>query len=234
MSSSFSQFSASFARLSSLERRFIILVAVILFVVINLLFVLPHFSDLGQIKNRFGIANKELVKYEKEIAQIPVYEKSIKELEGEGAAVPQEDQSVNFLTAIQNQAAQSGVSILANNRQPERTNQFFIERAQALTTQSGEPPLVDFLYSLGSGSSLIRVRALSIRPDAPRTALSATITLIASYQKKAPARTAPAAAKPATTTPTAKPVTPAADPVVKTNKSTALPPATKPSTTTKK
>jgi Tfp pilus assembly protein PilO len=235
MSSTFRQLSASFARLSSLERRFIILVVVILFVVINLLFVLPHFSDLGKIRNRFGDANVKLEKYDKEISQIAFYEKNVKELEGAGAAVPQEDQSVNFLQAIQNQAAQSSVTILANNRQPERTNQFFIERAQALTTQSGEPQLVDFLYSLGSGSSLIRVRALSIRPDAPRSALSATITLIGSYQKKTPARTA-TAAQPAATpaaTPVAKPATPATAPVVKTNKPAATP-ANKPSMPTKK
>lgn len=238
MSSSFSQLSASFARLSSLERRFIILVAVILFVVVNLLFVLPHFSDLGKIKNRFGDANSRLEKYDKEIAQIPFYEKNVKELEGEGAIVPQEDQSVNFLTAINNQAAQSSVGIFANNRQPERTNQFFIERAQALTTQSGEAQLVDFLYSLGSGTSLIRVRALSIRPDAPHTGLSANITLIASYQKKAPAKTLPAT-KPAPApapaiTPAARPAVPAAASMVKTNKPAAIPPASKPSTPTKK
>jgi len=227
MSSAFSQFSASFARLSSVERRFIILVVVILFVVINLLFVLPHFSDLGKIKDRFGDANSKLARYEKEIGQVPVYQKKVKELEGEGASVPQEDQSVNFLTAIQNQAAQSSVQIIANNRQPERTNQFFIERAQALTTQSGEPQLVDFLYSLGSGTSLIRVRALSIRPDAPRQALSATITLIASYQKKAPVRTAPPA-KPATATPATRSATPPATP-----SKPAATPANKPSTPNK-
>lgn len=210
MSSAFSQFSASFARLSSVERRFIILVVVLLFIVVNLVFVLPHFSDLGKIENRFGTANDTLAKYDKEIAQIAFYEKGIKELEGEGAAVPQEDQSVNFLTAINNQAAQSGVGILANNRQPERTNQFFIERTQALTTQSGESQLVDFLYSLGSGTSLIRVRALSIRPDAPRQNLTATVQLIASYQKKATSRSAPAAKtdKPAAPAPANKPSTP--------------------------
>jgi Tfp pilus assembly protein PilO len=231
MSSSISQLSASFARLSSLERRFIILVIVILFIVANLLFVLPHSNDLAKIDNRFGDTNTKLAKYEKEIAQVPFYEKNIKQLEGEGAAVPQEDQAVSFLTAIQNQAAQSGgIGILAMNRQPEHTNQFFIERAQALTTQSGEASLVDFLYSLGTGSSLIRVRSLSVRPDAPRTGLSATITLIASYQKKAPTRAAPAAKPPAaapSTNPAAKPATPAGVPPVRTNRPADLPPATK-------
>lgn len=222
MSSTFSQFSTSFARLSSLERRFIILVVVILFVVINLLFVLPHFNDLANIDNRFGDANAKLEKYEKEIAQVGFYEKNVTALEGEGASVPKEDQAVNFLQAIQNQAAQSGVSVLANNRQPERTNEFFLERSQALTTQSGESQLVDFLYSLGSGNSLIRVRALSVRPDAPRQALSANITLIASFQKKAPVRAATPAARPAPAAPAAKTNTPAATS------------AAKPSTSTKK
>lgn len=231
MSSSISQLSASFARLSSLERRFIILVIVILFIVANLLFVLPHSNDLSKLENRFGETNTKLAKYEKEIAQVPFYEKNIKQLEGEGAAVPQEDQAVTFLTAIQNQAAQSGgIAIIAMNRQPEHTNQFFIERAQALTTQSGEAPLVDFLYSLGTGSSLIRVRSLSVRPDAPRTGLSATITLIASYQKKAPTRTAPAAKPPVaapSTPPAAKPAPSAGVPPVKTNKPAGLPPVNK-------
>jgi hypothetical protein len=215
MSSTMGQLGAQFARLSSLERRFIIIVAVIVFVVINLVFVLPYFSELGKIKNRFADANTKLGRYEKEIAQTEFYQKGIKEVEGEGTAVPREDQAVELMTAIRNQATQSRVTILTNNRQPERTNQFFLERAQALTTQSGESELVDFLYNLGAGSSLIRVRALSIRPDAPRQALNANMTLIASFQKKAAVRAAPApAAAPARTPPPAvqtnKPAVPAA------------------------
>ena len=64
-------------------------------------------------------------------------------------AVPVEDQALNFLTTIQNQAVQSGVQIITSTRQPERTNQFFLERAQGLTVQSTEAQLVDFLYKLG-------------------------------------------------------------------------------------
>jgi len=58
---------------------------------------------------------------------------------------------------------------------------------------------VDFLYNLGNNSSQTRVRAISIRPDPSRTKLNATITLVASFQKKPPVRTSPApapAAKP--------------------------------------
>ena len=242
MASSFSQLSASFARLSSLERRFIILVLVVIFIVINLLFVLPHFSDLGKIDNRFADANSRSDKYQKEISQISFYETNIKKLEGEGASVPQEDQSVSFLTAIQTQAAQSGVHLAANNRQPTRTNQFFVELGQAVTTQSGEAQLVDFLYNLGAGSSLIRARALTVRPDQPqqRTGLSATMTLVASFQKKPSSRTTPGS-KPATTAtpsttpapkaaspaPASRPNTPAVVPAGKTNQPAGATPATK-------
>ena len=244
MASSFSQLSASFARLSSLERRFIILVLVIIFIVINLIFVLPHFSDLGRIDNRFGEANSKLDKYQKEIAQVSFYETNIRKLEGDGASVPQEEQSVSVLNAIQNQAAQSGIGIVAANRQPTKTNQFTIDTAQALTTQSGEAQLVDFLYNLGAGGSLIRARALSVRPDQSRTGLSATMTLVASFQKKPTARTTPAAksstpavksptSAPVTTPATNKPTTPAIKPatstapVVKTNRPAGSLPATK-------
>lgn len=234
MSSSFSQLGASFARLSSVERRFIIIVAVILFIVINLLFVLPHFNELGRIDTRFGEARIKLEKYEKEIAQIPFYEKQVKELEGEGASVPREDQAVSFMHAIQTQAAQSSVQLVAQNRQPDRTNAFFIEKSLAQTTQSGESQLVDFLYNLGAGNSLIRVRALTVRPDQPRQGLSATVTLVASFQKAASTRAAPAAKAAPGTPPTGKPATPATPPVTKTNPPAGTMPASKPSTPTKK
>jgi hypothetical protein len=80
-----------------------------------------------------------------------------------------------------------------------------MEQIQTLTVQSGEKPLVDFLYSLGSGESLVRVRDLSVRPDQPRQQLAASVTLIASYQKNAKAAPAPATA---TTPKSASAVTP--------------------------
>lgn len=228
--------SASFSRLSSSERSLIIIGIISVFAIVNYFFVLPHVNDWGKLTNRMDEARLKQKKYEEMIAQSTTFSNYITKLEGENSAVPLEDQGVNFLTAIQNQAAQSGVSVIANNRQPERTNQFFLERAQALTTQSGEQQLVNFLYNLGTGSSLIRVRALAIRPDAQRYALSATVTLIASFQKKPAAKpalsvtTKPAASAPATTPKdptkeTPKPVVPAVKPGAP-----ALPTGPKPST----
>ncbi len=218
------RFTAYFARLSSLERRFIVIVIVVVFGVVNLWFVLPRFNDWSQVRNRDETALTTRAKYEKEIAQTATYTSQISKLESEGVSVPVEDQSLNFISTIQNQAVQSGV-IIQQTPQPQRTNQFFLERAVGLTVQSTEGQLVDFLYKLGDGNSLIRVRALSLHPDAPRQALSGNLTLIASYQKKPATRPAPApatAAAPAATVKANKPPAPV------------VPAASKPATPTKK
>lgn len=190
MKESLARLSASFSRLSSAERWFIIIVIIVLFAVVNFVFILPHLNDWGKLRNRMDDARMKQQRFEDAIGQMSGLSNQIARLEGENAAVPAEDQAVNFLIAIQNQAAQSQVQIVTSTRQPERTNQFFLERAQSLTTQSREEELVNFLYQLGSGNSLIRVRALSLRPDAPRQALNATMTLVASFQKKPPVKAA--------------------------------------------
>jgi hypothetical protein len=46
---------------------------------------------------------------------------------------------------------------------------------------------VDFLYKLGSGASMVRVLDLELQPDAAHQNLNASIRLVASYQKNAPA-----------------------------------------------
>lgn len=181
-----------FARLNSMERRFVVGVLVVVFVVLNAMFVWPRFSDWGRMQARIAKARKTAKVFQAEIAEEPKYKKQVTAMESEGLAVPPEDQSIDFLRTIQSQAAQSGVTILGNARQASRTNQFFLEQAQSISVQAGEEQLVDFLYNLGSGNSLIRVRELSLRPDPPRQQLAANIKLVASYQKKSAAR--PAAA----------------------------------------
>lgn len=216
-----------FDRASSMERWFLILSGLLVFIVANLIFVRPLFGDWAKYQTRRDKAQITLKRFEDTIAQSKNLEHVVKDLEGQGMAVPPVDQTVNFMLKIQEQALSSGVAILSNSRQPERTNLFFVERAQAVNTLSGEEELVDFLYHLGSSNSLIRVRGLSLRPDNPRQKLSGNITLVASYQKKAPAPVAATTqAKPAATNASVtKPLTNAI-PKVATNKLT-QPPADK-------
>lgn len=217
MKESVAKLSASFSRLSSAERWFIIIMIIVLFAVINFVFILPRLNDWGKLTNRMDDARMKKQRFEDAINQMASLSNQIAKLEGASASVPAEDQAVNFLIAVQQQANASQVQIVTSTRQPERTNnQFFIERAQALSTLSDDAQLVDFLYNLGAGSSQVRVRSLSLSRDPSQTRLRANMTLVASFQKKAPARTpppTPAATAPARVTPPA------------TNRPTAAPPA---------
>ena len=170
------------------EKRVVVGVGALFFVVLNALFVWPHRSDLAAVNARMLDARQRLTLFENEIAQKPKYERLVHDLESEGLAVPPEEQAFQFNNAINLQAGQSGVRIMSNGRLYTATNQFFIEKSQNISLQSGEPQLVDFLFSLGSGNSLIRVRDLDLRPEPNHHELVANIKLVASYQKKLPSR----------------------------------------------
>ena len=105
--------------------------------------------------------------------------------------------AVNMMRTIQNQSAQSGVII--GSYSPSRTvanDAFFVEQVQNINVTANDEQLVDFLYKLGSGASMIRVRDLELQPDPARTQLNASIRLVASYQKNATAKNLkPATAK---------------------------------------
>ncbi len=187
------------------ERRLVIIVMIIVFVVLNFIFVWPEFSKWGKIKARRTIAENLVRQYQREIANTRVYQAQLKDLEKQGATVQSEAQALTLSTTVQNQAALSGVQV--NRYDPVRqtalsvggkTNQFFEEQSGIINVTTEEKSLVDFLYNLGIGSSLIRVRSFTLNPDPPRHKLQGNVTLVASYQKKAPPKIAPAAAIPPT------------------------------------
>jgi Tfp pilus assembly protein PilO len=198
--------------------------------VLNFLFVFPHFSDLATMHVRMEEARQKLAKYESEIVQTNAYMRSIREMEKEGSDVAPEEQSLQFANTVQAQAVQSGVRLSSVSPIKTQTNQFFLEKSLSINAQGAEQQLVDFLYNLGSGNSQIRVRGLTLRPDPPRHELVASVTLVASYQKKATARPATPAA-PATglrtPAPSAKPAAPTPKSEPPSGK-TANPPLTRP------
>jgi Tfp pilus assembly protein PilO len=171
------------------EKRLVAGICLLLFLVV-IIWICPRPSDWTDAKDQLEGARQTLVTYQNAIAQKADYEKKIREFESEGAApVAPDDQANQFLRTVQNQAAVSGVSIMSISRQTTATNVFFLEQRQTFTVQANEEQLVDFLYQLGSGDSIIRARGLSLRPNAPRQQLSGNIDLVASYQKKPAAKT---------------------------------------------
>jgi type II secretory pathway component PulM len=188
--------SAYWNNLRPLEKRMLVGFAAGFFVVLNLLFVFPHFSDLDTMYQRRAEAEDKLTKYRTELSQTNTYAAGIKEMQKENEDVAPEDQSYQFQNAVSLQAAQSHVTLQNIAPVKTTTNQFFLEKSQNVQVQAGEDQLVDFLYNLGAGNSQVRVRDLNLRPDAPRQHLVGGVTLVASYQKRTPTKGATPAKPP--------------------------------------
>jgi Tfp pilus assembly protein PilO len=186
-----------FAQLRPLERRMAVGVLVVLFLVLNWVFIWPHFSDWGNLRRRGDNARQKLKLWQTTIAQSANYEVLVKKFASHGEFVAPENQAIDFTRTIEAQRAASGVSI--NSYSPSRTiadDAFFVEQAQNISVVATDAQLVDFLYKLGSGASMVRVLDLELQPDSAKTHLNANIRLVASYQKTATANNLkPATAK---------------------------------------
>src|SRR4051812_26359916 len=129
--------------LRPLEKRLVVAVGSVLFIMLNLWFVVPHFSDWSKIERRIDTARIKQQKFQAEIARMPTYDNEIKKLEGSALSVPQEDQMMHFSTAIQSEAARSIGIPSSTGKIRTETNQFFLELSQNITVQSKEQPLVE-------------------------------------------------------------------------------------------
>src|SRR5215469_13720392 len=136
--------------LRPLEKRLVVGVGSVLFILLNWWFVVPHFSDLSKTDRLMTKAKATLAAFNAEIAKSPMYKSNIVILQGQGLSVPQEEQMFNFSSGVQMQAAQSGVAVSSSGKIQSDTNQFFVELSQNVTVVSKEQALVDFLYNLGS------------------------------------------------------------------------------------
>lgn len=169
------------------ERRLLVIVATVVLFLLNYWFVWPHFQDMARIRNDRDKAQATLAEYQKETAKLADYRARLAKLEEQGYAVLPAEQSIQFLRTVQEQAGRASVSISSYGtptRSTVNTNAFFEEQTMTITMQTiGPKELVDFLYNLGAGNSMIRVRDLDIRPDPSQTRLTCRATLIASYQK---------------------------------------------------
>ena len=191
------------------EKRVLVVVATLVFAIFNLWFVLPHFSDLAKMGQRLKDAQSTLQVRNAAIAQIPSMQTQINRLQREGQDVPAEEQAFQFARRITDEQMRSGVTPQGGGKIFTQTNLFFLEQTTTVNVEGNEQHLIDFLFNLGSGDSMIRVREMNLHPDAPRQRLAANVKLVASYQKN-PAKSGGTPAKPlrvagASTTPAPTP-----------------------------
>lgn len=173
-----------FSQLRPLERRLVVAAAVVVFLVLNAVFIWPHYSDWGNLSGRLEEAKRKLKLYQTAVDQTATYEAQVKKFASQGESVAPDDQAINFTRSIQSQSIASGVQLQNTSRQITRTNDaFFVEQIQNIGVTATDGQLVYFLYKLGSGASMIRVRDLELQPDPQRMKLNANMKLVASYQK---------------------------------------------------
>ena len=205
------------------ERRWVAAIGLVFFLVLNWLFIWPHFSDWGRANVRMKKAHDLIDQYNAELKNKPSYEAKIKTLQSDsGSDIMAEEQAIDLIRFYNSRASSNDVQIINNSRPVNRTNDpFFVDHEMQLRVKGRESAIVNFLYSLGAGNSIVRVRALSLRPDSAHQQINANISIVASYAKKPPARNTGAAALrlPAkAAAPVTKTGDPAAKPAAQTNK----------------
>ena len=227
--------------LAPAERRLVVIVGIVVFVVLNFWLVIPEFGEWAKNEQRTKDASVKLQNYKAEIAKESTYKKELKELEQQGTQVATEEAALRLSQEVNSQAALSGVTItsitpLQRQGTGGKTNTFFDEASVTVNINTSEKELLDFLFRLADKDMLIRARSMQLSPDPSRMRLQGPITLVKSFQRRPPVKTAtaaaakpaPSAAKPAVAAPavtTPKPVTPAPAPVPASTNSTRRAPA---------
>ena len=192
--------------LSPFERRLVIVGIVVFALLLNYFAIWPYFSEWSQVNKDWDKQMTRRAVFLGEIGKLNTYEIQMKQLERAGAQVVPEEQA-NRLQITVNTAAQThGVyvsrmtpTVVPARMANQQTNQFFDEQVLAVDILAKEEPLVNFLYALGAGDSMIRVKEITnLRLDGTQQQLSAHLTLVASFQKKArPAASSTQPVKPA-------------------------------------
>src|ERR1041384_3636525 len=158
------------------ERRLVVGVGIVIFIVLNLTFVWPNFGAYASTKKTIGETETKLRRFRMEVARKDGYERELKTLENSGGLVGEEVQDLELQREIRSQAQIAGINVSGSSAAPRmtgRTNAFFDEVSLnvSFTTMDGgtnsEKELVDFLYRIGSGNSLIRVRGMNLGVELP-------------------------------------------------------------------
>lgn len=169
------------------EKRLLVVVGIVVFAVLNFMFVFPRFGEFGDITHEIDKVERDIQRYQVEINKQDTYKKALAELEGQGSKVIAREQALRLQTTIQSQALRSGVNVIrydpVTRSGLSATNSFFDEQAIVVGYDTGYNQLISFLVGLAEDDSMIRVRTMAVRRDPSNQRLQGNITLVASYQK---------------------------------------------------
>jgi hypothetical protein len=217
--------------LTPAERRLVVIVGIVVFVVLNFWQVFPMFGDYGKYEQWTRDANVTLKKYQDEIAKRAGYDKEKTILKGQGGVVQTEEAALRLTQEINSQAALSGVTVtsiqpMTRQSATGKTNAFFEEATVTVSVNTGEKELIDFLFRLADKDLLIRAKSMNISTDPSQMRLQGQLTLVKSFQRRPPPKVAAAAAAAAKAAPPPATSAPAPAPTLAPAKqATSAPPA---------
>ena len=177
------------------EKRAIVAIAAVVFVILNLVLVFPHFKDYRQIQKQLketslAIATNSAI-IAKDVNPVNGLQVQLARLEKQPDGVVTFNKEIQLMQTVTAQARANGVLIMNESGiatshfgPTNQSDKFFESQSTRIQVQSAEDSLVKFLYDVGNDPAMIRVRELDLKPlDANRYKLNANITLIADYQK---------------------------------------------------
>jgi hypothetical protein len=184
----FEQLKRWWEKLKPTERRWTVFAGMVAFILFNYFFIWPHFGEFGRNRALAQATLATNAMYLAEVNHKAEYERKLKELQADGSSVPPADQAIDFVHFYNSRAVSNQVTVASQGALLTSTNEFFLEQQMGISVQGYETNLVKFLYSLGAGNSMMRVRSMNLHPDPNHMMLNAGLTLVASYQKKPPER----------------------------------------------
>jgi hypothetical protein len=178
------------------ERRLVMVAMVVLFAVINVWLIIPHFGEWRVVLDKLQRTRATLKTYSEETEQKKIQKSkdTLDAMKDRGEFVMPEDQSLTLLQTVQSEAATANLYVTKLSPAgggPIPNNPFFEEQRVTMTAVAGEPELVDFLLKLGKGNSLVRIRDMDLRPDPTGVKLSVNLTIVGNYLKKPGAKPKP-------------------------------------------
>lgn len=175
--------------LSPQERRFVVIVGILVFILVNWWVIFPMFGDWGRFENKLDYTRKKIEEYKAEIKKRPDYEKKRAELKLLGSDVSSEDAALRLQQDVISQANLVGLgygTITPVNRGGTTTStktNYFDEASVNVSINTGEKELVNFLVRLADKDLLIRAKSMDIGPDLSQTRLQGNLTLVKSFQR---------------------------------------------------
>ena len=171
------------------ERRFTVIVGLVILLIIHVTAVHPYFAEWGEIRSRNQAKERQLAIFQTKLKTKDALSRQLTELESTGANVIPDARSSQLLDDIRDKAKRSNFKheTIVPQRTSDETDQkqrFFEQKAYSMNgIQTGIQELVAFLEIISSEDSAVCCRDLTLKPARGQSdQLDCSMTLVGFFQ----------------------------------------------------